>query len=85
MMTIQVTGEKSFVASSRISVVDPEGHNIDVVSLYGAVELDGMTSYNFTILNKEIYKANKEAIQDEVDRFVEAIKTKITELGGLQF
>lgn len=84
-MSIQVNSEKSFVATHRISVVDPEGQNIDVVTLYGAVELDGMTSYNFTILNKEIYKANKEAIQAEVDKFVADIKAKIAELGGLQF
>lgn len=82
---IQVNSDKSFTATDIITATDAQGNTIDVVSLYGAVELDRMSAYNFTILNKELYNANKEAIQDIVNDFLAEIKAKITELGGLEF
>lgn len=82
---IEVIDSKNFVATKTISAVDSTGKTVDVVTLYGGVELDRCTSYNFTILNKEVYLANKAAIQDQVDIFMQEIKAKITELGGLQF
>lgn len=82
---IEVTNNKNFVATKTISAVDSAGKTVDVATLYGGVELDRCTSYNFTILNKEIYLANKEAIQAEVDAFIAEIKAKIEEMGGLQF
>lgn len=84
-MNIIVTSEKSFTASQRISVINDAGKTIDIATLYGAVELDRMTSYNFTILNAELYNANKEAIQQVVNEFMAAIRAKIDEFGGLQF
>ena len=55
------------------------------MSLYGSVELDKLTSYNFTILNKELYEANKDAIKVVVEQFKAEITAKIDEMGGLQF
>lgn len=82
---IEVTDSKSFVATKIISVTDEQGAEIQIATLYGAVELDRSTSYGFTILNKELYTANREAVQAQVDLFVKEIKDKIAELGGLQF
>lgn len=82
---IEVTDTKSFVATKNISAYDSNGNEIQIVTLYGAVELDRSTSYSFTIINKELYQANKEAIQAEVDAFVAEMKAKITDMGGLQF
>ena len=82
---IEVTDNKSFVATKIISVTDEQGAEIQIATLYGSVELDRSTSYSFTILNKELYTANREAIQAQVDLFVKEIKDKIAELGGLQF
>ena len=82
---IQVTDNKSFVATKIISVTNEQGAEIQIATLYGAVELDRSTCYSFTILNKEVYVANREAVQAQVDLFVKEIKDKIAELGGLQF
>ena len=82
---IQVTDNKSFVATKIISVTNEQGAEIQIATLYGAIELDKSTSYSFTILDKELYVANKETIQAQVDLFVNEIKAKIAELGGLQF
>lgn len=82
---IQVTNNKSFVATKIISVTDEQGAEIQIATLYGAVELDKSTSYSFTILDKDLYAANREAIQAQVDLFIKEIKDKIAELGGLQF
>ena len=82
---IEVINSKNFVATKTISAVYSTGKSVDVVTLYGGIELDRCTSYNFTILNKEIYLANKEVIQAEVDAFMAEIRAKIEELGGLQF
>ena len=82
---IQVTDNKSFVATKIISVTTEQGAEIQIATLYGAVELDKSTSYSFTILDKDLYVANREAVQAQVDLFVNEIKAKIAELGGLQF
>lgn len=82
---IQVTDNKSFVATKIISVINEQGAEIQIATLYSAVELDKSTSYSFTILDKDLYVANREAIQAQVDLFVKEIKDKIAELGGLQF
>ena len=82
---IQVIDTKNFVATKTISATDAEGNTIEIASLYGGVQLDWSVSYNFTILNKELYLANKDAIQKQVDAFVAEIQAKITELGGLHF
>ena len=82
---IQVTDNKSFVATKIISVINEQGAEIQIATLYSAVELDKSTSYSFTILDKDLYVANREAIQAQVDLFVNEIKAKIAELGGLQF
>ena len=82
---IEVTDNKSFVATKIISVTNEQGAEIQIAALYGAVELDKSTSYSFTILDKELYVANREAVQAQVDLFVQEIKDKIAELGGLQF
>lgn len=82
---IEVTGAKSFAASKMITVTDASGVNHDVVSLYGSVELDRMTSYSFSILDKKLYKSNKDAIQAIVADFKKELQEKIDEMGGLQF
>lgn len=82
---IQVNDTKSFVATKDITVEDSAGNVITIATLYGGIELDRCTSYNFTILNREIYLANKEAVQQQVDLFMAEIHAKIAELGGLQF
>ena len=82
---IEVTDNKSFVATKIISLTNEQGAEIQIATLYGAVELDRSTSYSFTILKKEVDVANREAVQAQVDLFVQEIKDKIAELGGLQF
>ena len=82
---IQVNDTKNFVATKEITVEDSEGNVITIATLYGGVELERSTSYNFTILNKELYLANKKAVQEQVDLFMAEIKAKREELGGLQF
>ena len=82
---IEVTDNKSFVATKIISVTNEQGAEIQIATLYGAVELDKSTSYSFTILDKDLYVANREAVQAQVDLFIKEIKDKIAELGGLQF
>lgn len=82
---INVIDEKSFTATKIITATNSSGVVVDVVSLYGSVELDRLTSYNFTILNKELYEASKEAIQIIVEQFKAEITAKIDEMGGLQF
>lgn len=82
---IEVIDNKNFVATKTITVTNEDGTVIEIATLYGGVELERSTSYNFTILNKELYLANKEAIQLQVDAFVAEIKAKIEELGGLKF
>lgn len=82
---IEVIDNKNFVATKTITVTSEDGTVIEIATLYGGVELERSTSYNFTILNKELYLANKEAIQLQVDAFVAEIKAKIEELGGLKF
>lgn len=82
---IEVSDNKNFVATKTISVTDAQGNIIEIATLYGGVELDRSTSYNFTILNKELYLANRKAVQEQVDLFMAEIKAKIEELGGLQF
>ena len=82
---IQVTDNNIFVATEWISVTMEKSAEIQIATLYGAVELDKSTSYSFTILDKDLYAANREAIQAQVDLFVKEIKDKIAELGGLQF
>ncbi len=82
---IEVIDTKNFVSTRTISAVDSEGKNIDVVSLYGGVELNHTTSFSFNILNKEVYSNNREAIQEQVDLFIAELKAKIKELGGICF
>ena len=82
---INVIDEKSFVATRIITAKNSNGVVVDVVSLYGSVELDRLTSYNFTILNKELYDTNKDAIKVVVEQFKSEITAKIDEMGGLQF
>ena len=41
---IQVTDNKSFVATKIISVTNEQGAEIQIATLYGAVELDKSTS-----------------------------------------
>lgn len=82
---INVIDNKSFTATKIVTATNSNGVVVDVVSLYGSVELDRLTSYNFTILNKELYDANKEAIQAVVEQFKAEITAKIDEMGGLQF
>lgn len=82
---INIIDNKSFTATKIVTATNSNGVVVDVVSLYGSVELDRLTSYNFTILNKELYDANKEAIQAVVEQFKAEIAAKIDEMGGLQF
>lgn len=82
---INVIDEKSFVATRIITAKNSNGIVVEVVSLYSSVELDKLTSFNFTILNKELYEANKDAIKVVVEQFKAEITAKIDEMGGLQF
>lgn len=84
-MEINCSEDKSFTASKSITVTTAEGTTVEIATLYGSVELERSTNYSFTVLNKELYLANREAIQLQVDAFVAEIKAKIDELGGLHF
>lgn len=82
---IEVIDAKNFVSTKTITAVDSDGNTIEVVSLYGGVELDHTTSFSFNILNKDVYNLNRVAIQEQVDLFIDELKAKIKELGGLCF
>ena len=78
-----INENKSVVNTKVISATTAEGKEIEIVTLYGAVNLDGGTSYNFSILNAAIYNDNKEAIDTEIDAFKAEINSKIEELKGI--
>ena len=82
---IQVIEEKTVINQELITVTDDSGNDVEVMSLYGSVELDRSVNYSFTILNKDIYNANKTELQAVVTAFVAALQDKITELGGCTF
>ena len=78
-----VNDNKSVVNTRVISATTVEGKEIEIASLYGAVDLNGGTSYNFSILNADIYNENKEVIDTEIAAFKAEINSKIAELGGI--
>ena len=78
-----VNDNKSVVNTKVISATTAEGKEIEIVSLYGAVDLNGGTSYNFSILNADIYNENKKAIDTEIAAFKAEINSKIEELKGI--
>lgn len=79
-MGINVVENKSVVATDSIVVVDAEGNDITVVTLYGTVEKNGSTSYCFNVTEEELYKANREVIQEVIDQFIVDLNAEATRL-----
>lgn len=69
-MDINVVENKSVIATDSIVVSDTEGNEITVATLYGTVEKNGSTSYCFNVTEEELYKANREVIQEAIDKFI---------------
>ena len=82
-MALEVRDNKSVINTKRISAYDSNNNEIEIVTLYGAVELNGTTAFNFTIVNEVLFSKNKDAIMEEVVAFKEELNNKVKELGGI--
>lgn len=80
VMNINVVENKSVVATDSIVVIDAEGNEVTVATLYGTVDKNGSTSYCFNVMEEDIYKANRESIQTVVDKFIADLNAEATRL-----
>lgn len=79
-MDIHVVENKSVIATDSIVVINAEGKEITIGTLYGTVEKNGSTSYCFNVAEEALYKANRENIQTVVDKFIADLNAEATRL-----
>ena len=79
-MDINVVENKSVVATDSIVVIDAEGNEVTVATMYGTVDKNGSTSYCFNVMEEALYKANREVIQEVIDQFIADLNAEATRL-----
>lgn len=79
-MDINVVENKSVVATDSIVVIDAEGNEVTVATLYGTVDKNGSTNYCFNVMEEALYKANREVIQEVISQFITDLNAEATRL-----